>query len=118
MINWIKRLFVNEYKEKYIKVLHDFKGALQKQQGLDCLQYLVIKGFDVRDREFVRKISVIHDSEEFKFLLYDLRQQCVEKMVEGAVEVNVQMTGILKNLAGYDNIWKEIVEKENRDGQI
>jgi len=114
------KLMYEEMEEKYLKVLHDFKDELQKEE-----KYIGIKTFDVRDREFVRKISVVHESEEMKFMLYDLRQQCVERMVEGNVEVNTQMTGVLKgidlvvkNLSGYDNIWKSIVEQENRNVPI
>jgi len=132
MIKWFKRLFgiveVAPYEndesvmiKKYEELLRSHKALLES----DVLRYLPLKVFDVRDREFVRKIAAIHSSEEMKFLVYDLRQQCVEKMVEGNTEVNLQTVGILKgidivmkNLAGYDNIWQEIVSQENRDGKI
>ncbi len=93
--------------EKYIKDVKDSEN-----------KYTEIKVFEIKDREFIRTMAQISTSPELTFMLYNLKQQCVQNMVDGNVEVNLQMTGVLKgidvvikNLVGYKNSWKEVSER-------
>lgn len=113
-----KKMYEDE-KKSHAETIKKFLNQANKQQKASPEQkYIRVAAFEVSDRAFVQKIAAIADSEEMTFLLYDLKQQCVENMVNGNVEVNVQMTGILKgidlvikNLAGYKGMWKSIVSE-------
>lgn len=118
-VKWIKWIFggfkkyetlKGEYVDLAEKYIKDVKDSNNK--------YTEIKAFDITDKEFIRVIAQISASPELTFMLYNLKQQCVQNMVDGNVEVNLQMTGILKgidivikNLAGYKNSWKEVSER-------
>jgi hypothetical protein len=132
MISYFKKLFgykalYDTLKKQHIETLEELKRMAIRVRDLEVkaitpLGYAAIKKFDKEDRAFVQKIAAIHDSEEMNFMIYDLKMQCVENMVNGSVDVNLQMTGVLKgidmilrNLIGYKALWTKMIDEANRN---
>lgn len=130
----LKLLFTNKYKKlyeesnkKHVETLHELKNAAIELKALRShdpvvSKYITIKNFEKENSEFVKKLATIHDSEELNFMLYDLKMQCIENMVNGNVDVNIQMTGVLKgidlvlkNLIGYKGIWLKMIEEAQKN---
>jgi hypothetical protein len=116
-----REMYENE-KKSHAETIKQFLEVANKQPET---KYTRIASFEVSDRSFIQKIAAIADSDEMTFMLYDLKQQCVENMVNGNVEVNVQMTGIIKgidlvvkNLTGYKAMWKSMLAESNNVREI
>jgi hypothetical protein len=118
-----------ELKRQHVNTLKEFKEHLINDELHKPIEtekrYVTIKSFEKSNNNFVKNLSDISDSEEMAFMLYDLKQQCVENMINGNVEVNIQMTGIIKgidlvikNLAGYKLMWKSILSENKNDREI
>lgn len=108
---------IEALKKELVETLQKFKAyAIEKEPSIDK-EYLTIKSFDKKDVDYVKSIAAISDSEELAFMLHDLKQECVENMINGSVEVNLQMTGILKgldlvikNLCGFKILWTSMLK--------
>lgn len=129
---FLKDLFT-DYKARFVKAnldhietIRKFREYVDAHEGKESAkgesQYIAIKPFEAANHDYIKKIAAIADSEEMTFLLYDLKQQCVENMVNGNTDVNLQMTGILKgidlvikNLSGYKAAWKGIVAENQKN---
>jgi hypothetical protein len=116
-----KKLYEEE-KENHAETIREF--LKEKKKPVE-VQYAKIPVFDVSDRAFIQSMAAISDSDEMTFMLYDLKQQCVENMVNGNIEVNLQMTGIIKgidlvikNLSGYKAMWKSLVSENSNVREI
>lgn len=116
---WISWIFGGWKKYESLKNDHvDLAKRYLEAVKKDSDKYIEIKSFDISNKEFIRVIAQIAASQELTFMLFNLKQQCVQNMVDGNVDVNLQMTGILKgidivikNLNGYKNSWKELNER-------
>lgn len=106
-------------KKDYLKVLHEFKNYAQEliNKKESVQKYISIKEFQKDNPDYIKRLAAIHESLELQFMLFDLKQQCVDNMVAGNVDVNLQMTGIIKgidlvikNLGGYKDAWLKIVK--------
>lgn len=122
-LKWIDWIFGGWKKYESLKNDHvDLAKRYIEAVKKDNDKYIEIKAFDITNKEFIRVIGQIAVSQELTFMLYNLKQQCVQNMVDGNVDVNLQMTGILKgidivikNLNGYKNSWKEITERSSNE---
>jgi hypothetical protein len=133
MIKWLKRLFNNEYKQKYLELCQEHLRTLQQHKSEEKSfilgnwnpdRYITIQKFTHGEREYIRKISTVQEMPEMQFMIFDMKQKYIDMMVEGDIGGNLQVekafyilkgiSMVERNLNEYKAQWNQIVNVESQ----
>ncbi len=107
IIAWLWHIITLGYHKKFNDLLQVTDKAVSDIERYKSKPLLIgVDAFEKDDKGYQFEVAAILDKPEFKFFMFDLREQVLDKMAQGDGDANTQCIGMLK---GFDLILRNML---------